>query len=163
MIRNTWVISDTHFGHKNIIKYSNRPFESVEVMDDVLVQNWNSVVMPNDIVYHLGDVYFRNPHHISRLNGEKHLILGNHDSGLDPNLFKNFRSIQLVKPFKKMGLIFSHIPLHQSQLIEHDGTQLFNIHGHIHEKPSPEGPYRNVSVEQINYTPINIEELVNDR
>lgn len=80
---NTWFVSDTHFGHKNIIKYSNRPFNSVEEMDALMIQNWNKLVKPNDTVYHLGDFAFGKFEFvrdvIRELNGKKHLILGNHD------------------------------------------------------------------------------------
>ena len=53
-----WFTSDSHFGHRNIITYSSRPFSSVEEMDETLIQNWNSVVKPNDLIFNLGDVFF---------------------------------------------------------------------------------------------------------
>lgn len=56
---NIWLVSDTHFNHSNIIKYCNRPYQSVSEMDWDMVEKWNSVVKPNDHVYHLGDVYMK--------------------------------------------------------------------------------------------------------
>ena len=49
-----WLISDTHFCHKNIIEYENRPFRDVEEMNSEIIRRWNSVVAPEDAVYHLG-------------------------------------------------------------------------------------------------------------
>src|ERR1700744_1409385 len=76
--------SDTHFGHENIIRYSNRPFKDVEHMNEELVRRWNSRVGHTDIVYHLGDVALMkgaDPDSILiRLNGIIHLCPGNHDS-----------------------------------------------------------------------------------
>ena len=76
--------SDHHFGHKNICQYSNRPFESLEQMDEQLIGNWNSVVPVNGIVFHLGDMFLCNaPRAMSicaRLNGTIHYINGNHES-----------------------------------------------------------------------------------
>jgi calcineurin-like phosphoesterase family protein len=76
--------ADTHFGHANIIRYCNRPFASVQEMDEVLIQRWNEVVKPDDTVWHLGDfaawyngVDARS--YFNRLNGRKNLIWGNHD------------------------------------------------------------------------------------
>lgn len=75
--------SDTHFGHKNIIRYSDRPFRDVTHMNEMLVHNWNSVVTPADTVYHLGDValgpIWESLEYINRLNGRKVLVTGNHD------------------------------------------------------------------------------------
>ena len=79
--------SDTHFGHENIITFCNRPFESIEEHDRVLIQNWNSVVTPDDTVFHLGDFCFGNGYKwyeiLGQLNGHIYLIRGNHD---DKNL-----------------------------------------------------------------------------
>lgn len=76
--------SDLHFGHKNIIQLTSRPFSSVEEMDEVLIKNWNNKVTKNDLVYILGDFTWynsveKNLKILERLNGTKHLILGNHD------------------------------------------------------------------------------------
>ena len=75
--------ADHHFGHANIIKHLSRPFASVEEMDAALLANWNAVVKPHDTVYILGDLFFRNTgsaeDYLRRLNGKKHLIVGNHD------------------------------------------------------------------------------------
>jgi calcineurin-like phosphoesterase family protein len=74
--------SDHHFWHTNIIKYCNRPFVSVEEMNEALIQNWNDLVLPEDEVYYLGDFSMAaRPVEIytSRLNGIKYLVPGNHD------------------------------------------------------------------------------------
>lgn len=79
---NIFFTSDLHFGHKNIIKFCNRPWETTEEMDEALIANWNSVVGEKDIVFDLGDFAFatngRWKELIQRLNGKHYLILGNH-------------------------------------------------------------------------------------
>jgi calcineurin-like phosphoesterase family protein len=85
-----WFTADQHFGHKNIIDFCKRPFSDIEVMDIILADYWNNRVKPDDIVYHLGDfaipqgsmreVYWHSiATYVSRLNGYKILIRGNHD------------------------------------------------------------------------------------
>jgi len=80
---NIFFTSDHHFGHKNIIKYSNRPFDSVEEMDELMIQRWNEKVSIEDEVYHLGDVGLSSPNKLrnilDRLNGKIYLIKGNHE------------------------------------------------------------------------------------
>ena len=72
--------SDTHFNHGHIIKYCNRPFISMEEMNETIVQNWNKTVKQKDIIYHLGDVCWGLPDiFLKKLNGYKILIQGNHD------------------------------------------------------------------------------------
>lgn len=79
-MQNFWFTSDTHYGHDNIRRYCDRPFSSVEEMDEIIIQNHNALVKPNDIVFHLGDFSFTDPvPYLERLNGRKHIIKGNHD------------------------------------------------------------------------------------
>ncbi len=76
-------IADMHFDHESIIAYDNRPFNSVTEMNETLIENWNRIVKPEDLTWILGDFCFggaeRWASHLKRLNGEKALILGNHD------------------------------------------------------------------------------------
>ena len=76
-------ISDTHFGHKNVLKYDNRPYFTVAEMDADLIRRWNNAVKPTDTVYHLGDFSWLKPAEeseiLQQLNGTKILIRGNHD------------------------------------------------------------------------------------
>src|SRR5260370_311636 len=80
----TFFTADSHFGHENIIKHCARPFASVEEMDDCLIANWNSVVRKDDRVIHLGDFAYKgDPERLTKifsaLNGQKFLVIGNHD------------------------------------------------------------------------------------
>lgn len=175
-----YVISDTHFNHSNIIKYCNRPFTHSEEMDERIIENWNSVVKDQDKVYHLGDVYFGGGRDgyiqklLSRLKGKKRLILGNHDNGKDQILQRAFQKIDVWRMFPEFGLLLTHVPVHKSSLfrgmkdrptdltkvmMEKEESYLKNVHGHIHDKDAPSKDHINVSVERINYTPVNIESL----
>ena len=182
MTKDIWVISDTHFRHANILKFKDqygnlvRPgFADVDEMDEHMIERWNSVVKPGDIVYHLGDVVMNSNDDYTwfkknwpRLNGSKRLIVGNHDDIKFLSAGGFFKKVSMWRMFPEFGLMLSHVPLHESSLLRlreksgkypADCETLLNVHGHIHQNPSPPGPYRNVSVEAINYTPINIEEL----
>ncbi len=79
-----FVTADTHFGHTNIIKYTNRPFTTVEEMDAALIANWNATVGNNDVVYHLGDVALRNfdafVAYMGALQGQIYIVPGSHDN-----------------------------------------------------------------------------------
>lgn len=98
-----WVTSDLHLGHKNILKFNpaTRPYIDVDEMNQALVDNWNSVVQPNDIVFNLGDISFmgfpRTLEVLRELNGDQTLIFGNHD--------QRFRKEQNQKTLKEEGLI----------------------------------------------------------
>lgn len=160
--RNIYVISDTHFSHGNIIKYCNRPFSTIDEMNSTMIENWNKTVRDQDIVYHLGDVYFGEGASsiLPALKGRKRLILGNHDDGKSKVLQGAFQKISMWRMFPEFGLLLTHVPVHESTLAENPKRpKMRNVHGHIHDKPSPSNQHYNVSVEQINYTPINIEEL----
>lgn len=173
MSRNIWIISDTHFAHSNVLKFKDKEnelirgkrFKDIEEHDWYMVDEWNKLVKPQDKVYHLGDVYMSGTKSymenlLSKLNGHKRLILGNHDNGKDQILLKFFEKIDVWRKFPEFGLLLTHIPVHESTLKEaRFGTHTLNIHGHIHHNKSPDGPYQCVCVEQTDYKPVNIEDL----
>lgn len=157
---NIFFIGDTHFGHTNILKFypGIRPGNNIHEHDEILIQRWNSVVAPTDIVWHLGDFAFKCQESYlagicRRLNGSLCLILGNHDNFAKLDYRKWF-TVYGVKAFKG-EFILSHIPLHPNQL-ERFGC---NIHGHLHGHNMDDPRYWNVSCEQINCTPIELSEL----
>lgn len=166
-----WLISDTHFLHSNILKFKDKNgdlfrgdlFESTRHMDEVMINNWNRVVKPGDKVYHLGDVFIGQKEAFKtlwpRLNGKKSLIVGNHDDVKFMCSGGFFRKVTMWKKIPEMDMILTHAPLHQSTL---NKKTPFNVHGHIHQNPSPSLSHFCVSVEHINYTPIHIE-VVRDK
>ncbi len=163
-MRDIWVVSDTHFNHGNIIKYCDRPYESSKDMDWDMVEKWNSVVKPGDKVYHLGDVYMSASkgyieNLLSKLHGQKRLVLGNHDNGKDQILQKYFEKIVVWRMFPEFGLLLTHVPVHESALNRGKKGRLSNVHGHIHQNPSPQGPYFCACVEQTGYKPVHIEDI----
>lgn len=168
----TFVISDTHFNHAGILDFKDyigkpvRDFDSVDQMNECMMDNWVSVVGPTDTVIHCGDVLFGPDkviwleNNFPKLPGKKRLVLGNHDNVKFLSPF--FKDIQLWIDMSDRGLLFTHTPQHASTLAETHrfGTgPVLNIHGHIHTNPSPDGPYKCVSVEQIDFTPLDIESL----
>lgn len=113
--------SDTHFGHARIIELSNRPFKHVDEMNEEIIRRWNSVVGPDDTVYHLGDValgpIMESLANIRRLNGHKILILGNHDR---PFMKRNKDSFnEWVETYIKAG--FEDIRFSDAHAMEFDG------------------------------------------
>jgi len=142
MAKDIWIISDTHFGHTNFLKFRDsndnliRPFFTVDDMDEYMVTKWNEIIKPHDKVYHLGDVFFGNADKaekiLARLHGKKRLLLGNHDilektfehmpefsSGWtvkDSVLRFHFEKIMLWRPFGKEKIMLSHIPLRKDQM-----------------------------------------------
>ena len=151
-----FIISDTHFGHANIIKYCNRPFADVEQMDKALIKNWNSVVSNSDMVIHLGDVGLGNKQYVknilSQLNGRKILIKGNHDNWSD-EFYKEagFEYVSRYPIIWNNFFMLSHAPLQLSET-----TPYFNYYGHVHndEKYRDAATSKCVCVERIGYTPM---------
>jgi calcineurin-like phosphoesterase family protein len=163
-VSETWVIADTHFGHRNIINFKRedgsplRPFASVEEHDAALIENWNRVVAPKDRVYHLGDVVInrRCLSTLAQLNGRKKLVRGNHDIWNMKDFAPYFDDIVGVRVYPKIRVILSHIPLHPSQL----ERWKCNVHGHLHYRSLDDDRYVNVCVEHIGYTPKNLQEII---
>lgn len=155
-----YVISDTHFGHANIIKYANRPFSDVEEMNKTIMDNWNSVINDNDEIYHLGDVCFTNDYSfLKKLKGKKKLILGNHDS--KNKLSEYFEILQPIHELRNLGhkFVLSHYPI-----FDWNNKMKGSIHlyGHIHNSIMEynEKNSFNVCVENIGYCPIKLERIV---
>lgn len=174
--RKYFAISDTHFGHtkcwsefKRTDGTPLRPFKSDEEMNQHMIDCWNSVVSDNDVVYHLGDVVINRKwmHILYALKGIKRLVRGNHDIFPTRDYMEHFDEIYGVIPpnnHKKYPFIMSHCPLHPDQLYRWKG----NVHGHLHAncvksqvyvgKDDPR--YFCVSVENVNYTPVEFDEIV---
>lgn len=168
MTHDLWFISDTHFGHKNILTFKDTDgahfrgdhFTSCEIMDETMIENWNKRIKPHDKVYHLGDVGYCSNRHLdsilSRLNGHKRLVLGNHDKiGRNSPLVKHFDKIKLWWPFE--GILFTHVP---TDGITGPKKCTVNVHGHIHQnKAKDDGKHVNICVENTGYNPLNYEDI----
>lgn len=162
-----FVTADLHFGHKNIIKYENRPYETIEQMDEDLIKKWNETVKKNDTIYILGDFSWykgeKTNEILKQLNGTKILIIGNHDGNFlkdknfDTSLFEEIKYYKEIKHNKKTYILF-HYPI-----VEHNGKMYGNIHlyGHIHsmnlelEKSLMPLAF-NVGIDRNKYRPVNI-------
>lgn len=163
--------ADTHFDHANIIRFCNRPFATVEEMNEALIANWNRKVHGNDTVYILGDMFFRttDPEPILRqLKGRKHLITGNHDSQWMKKVDMD-RWFASVQPYLETSdgqhtLTLCHFPMvswnHQSRS--------YMIHGHIHENTDMDywpllvtrGRVLNAGCDINSFEPVFFQELV---
>jgi len=162
-----WVWSDQHINHNNIIKYTNRPFNNVIDMNETMLKNAIDKVSDDDWLLFGGDVciYYSDyiKEWIHNCPGRKLLILGNHDK----NIITKWREIgfeacapcfyhTLSKERSKKSILWTHYPL-SSDAIDND---FINIHGHIHEK-TLDFPRINISVEQQNMSPINLNNILN--
>ncbi len=163
-----YVISDTHFGHENSIKWLDsdgnklRPFDTVEEMNNTMITNWNNTVKPEDHVYHLGDVVIKKEYLelVKQLNGHKRLVSGNHDI-FDTKLYleAGFDKVWGARAFPGLKVILTHIPIHPDCIKEN----WINCTGHLHSNNILDKRYINVSVEQINYTPVLLEDILQQR
>jgi len=176
-----FLISDTHFGHAGVCRFTRndgvtklRPWTDPDEMDEFMVRAWNERVRPNDKVYHLGDVVINRKalKIMSRLNGDKVLIRGNHDIFKDTDYREHFRELRAYHVMN--GMILSHIPIH----LESIGRFGVNIHGHTHANrvKRPRGVdartgeilysdendvrYHCVCVEQTDFAPILFEDVM---
>lgn len=170
----TYFIGCLHFGHEGMARY--RGFNDSWAHDNFLIDNWNSIVNPKDIVYILGDVtmesskfYFK----LDQLNGVKHVVLGNHDRRQDvPELLKYVTSVGGAIDYK--GYILTHVPVHPNEAAMKFG----NIHAHIHHENQLEDvwvsngykdassyvvptkyKYINVDAKLLNFQPKTLEQL----
>ena len=177
----TFLVSDTHFGHAGVCRFTHpddpevklRPWSDPDEMDEEMIRRWNDTVRSNDKVYHLGDVVINRKalKTLSRLNGDKVLIRGNHDIFRDAEYYEYFRELRAYHVLN--GMILSHIPVHEASL----GRFGTNIHGHLHATrvkrargvdartgevlygTEPDVRYHCVCVEQTDFAPILLEDV----
>lgn len=149
-VRKTFFISDTHFSHKSILDFENRPFSSVEEMDEVMIENWNKTIKMSDLVYHLGDFCLSNQARhleiIKQLNGRIVLIKGNHDYSnamkkIRPYLFDYYEVGHYFKAHKRQFWL-THYPMDIGVR-----PRKYSISGHIHSHPSRNINQLNVGVD----------------
>lgn len=164
MTTNTWVISDTHFWHDNIIKYCDRPYANSEEMNEDLIAKWNASVKQDDIVWHLGDFCFGSKDKIKgivpRLNGRINLVLGNHDHHKIGFYYEcGFNRVYDHPVVISNFFILSHEPM---QWVK-DGDVYANIFGHVHDQKMYKDFTSNsfcACVERIGYAPIRWTDMV---
>lgn len=177
-----WFTSDLHFGHRNVIRFCNRPFENEKEMGEKLIDNWNSVVGDNDIVFVLGDTFWFNDSRsikktLSQLNGKTiYMLPGNHDDFehyhrvynemivLCPDVVVLWLQEYDQKNIQEIWM--SHYPMMTWPHRENGAWQLF---GHIHSKPGKtEGVdqdlplhwnHCDVGTDHWEYKPVNYTEL----
>ena len=173
-----YFIADTHFGHENIIRFSNRPFTNVEEMNRIMLQSWNARVRSEDDVYIIGDFWFNGgqggKHYpdealrfVKQLKGQKHLVVGNHDKKAlsDPHFRAEFVEIADIIKISHKGqrVILCHYPM---LAWEGSRREAWHIHGHLHARRNEASDYLrtqeralNAAAEIVQYIPATFDEL----
>lgn len=160
--------SDLHLNHKNIMKYCNRPFSSVEKMNETIINNFNSVLKSNDTLYILGDVGFGDVEFINNLldkiNCDKVLITGNHDKHLlrDYNFRKKFKEIREIKVIKDN--VYGQVTLCHYPMLSWDASfhGSYHLYGHIHNTELEYQPKNsfNVGVDIWDFKPVTLKQII---
>jgi len=166
----TWITSDHHFGHANILTFRDdageliRPgFTDVKHMNDYMIEVWNKYIQPGDKVYHLGDIVMSTSAQaidaiMSQLNGTKVLIRGNHDNAKLSTYSRHFKDVRGSHGLRgKHGthFILTHHPVHPHSI----GVTHINLHGHTHQRQIGSQHYINMCVEITAYMPIDFDSL----
>lgn len=162
--------ADLHLGHANVIRHDGRPYDSLEEMDETLIENWNSRVRKNDEVFVVGDFCFRGDSklYLKRLNGIKHLIIGNHDTALlkDKQALAYFATVDQIRDIRDYGkhIVLCHYPIAEWNGYYH-GSYL--VYGHIHNNKNKAYEFMKNEERALNagcminqYTPVTFEELI---
>jgi calcineurin-like phosphoesterase family protein len=163
--------SDLHFFHNNIIRYCERPFDSVEQMNSAMLKNYYHAIKDDDLVIFGGDVAFSDVDKtkalLQALPGKKVLVLGNHDFDTNKMTYRNYHAFDMVtmafsyplvtSAGKICNVLVSHYPIDDKLLP--DNT--INVHGHIHDNMTS-GRHVNISVEWMDYCPQVIDNQIED-
>lgn len=160
-----WMWSDQHFGHNNIIRYSERPYDNTDEMTETLVKNYQECIKENDVCIWGGDIAFMSTNKANEIldqcPGYKILIIGNHDFERRKKCLKKYRvdEVHLVLniSYKELDLAFTHYPVKMNE-------SMINVHGHIHNNTDGEFSDSlmniNISVEVLDYKPLNFTDLI---
>lgn len=165
---NIWLISDTHFNHNKDFIWKSRGFNSVQEMNETIINNWNKVIKSDDIVYHLGDFIMgdlsRGIDIIKQLNGKIRLAIGNHDTNARIIAFynlHNFEDIQFGYRIKKgkRTFLLTHYPTLTGNF---DNSKTYSIHGHTHSNNAfcEYDMMYNVNCDAHNCNPILLEDAI---
>ena len=158
---NIWFTADTHFGHRGILKHCHRPWDTIEEMNDGLIENWNEVVKPKDVVWHLGDFGWGPDidNWVLRLNGTINLLLGNHDDRHKKRLTELLPFVGDVRYLRHEGERFwlSHYAHRTWRNSNHGSYHLF---GHSHGDLDPFRRSMDVGVDAMDYHPVNLDEVI---
>lgn len=157
----TFFTADSHFGHGSIIDHCARPFRSVDEHDRYLVAAWNEVVQPGDTVWHVGDFAYKGDRdaarrHFLKLNGQKHLIRGNHDANWVADL--GWSSVRDYADIAVDGqrIILSHYAMRVWTSMRRGTIMLY---GHSHGKLPGNAQSLDVGVDEWNFHPVDLEKI----
>jgi calcineurin-like phosphoesterase family protein len=157
---NIWFTSDHHFGHKRIIELAKRPFASVEEMDEEMIHRWNQFVEPGDMVYHLGDFAFADhTPYLSRLKGQKRLILGNHDHSNRVNKAKGWATVDSLLHVTlpdSTPMVLCHYAMRVWSRSHHGAIHLY---GHSHGNLMGDSQSCDVGVDRWDFYPVSMDEI----
>jgi len=154
-----WFTSDHHFGHKRIIELAKRPFASVEEMDEHMIECWNDVVKPGDLVYHLGDFAFADhTPYLKRLRGQKRLILGNHDHSNRVKKAEGWATVDslLHVTVDDTPLVLCHYAMRVWSQSHHGAIHLY---GHSHGNLKGDSQSLDVGVDCWAFEPVSLDEI----
>ena len=160
-----WFTGDHHFGHANIMRHCGRPFSTVDEMDEALVENWNSLVKTDDLVYHVGDfAWWRWPQEridaqVKKLHGRKYLIYGNHDrDGVKASQGWAWKGDYRRIKIDDQDICLFHYACRVWDKAHYGSWQLY---GHSHGSlPDDEGKLAtDVGVDRWDYKPVSLEQL----
>ena len=156
-----YFVADTHFGHQKIIELSQRPHASIDEMNADLIERWNAVVQPADSVWHLGDFsWYGHEDMFHDLNGDKHLIIGNHDS---KRTFKMpwasihpYHELSVTEDGNKTKVVLFHYPIEEWNKY-HKGA--IHLHGHTHGRIDRVARRWDVGVDCWDFRPVTLAQI----
>lgn len=157
-----WFTADTHFGHERIIELANRPFATVEEMDEEMIRRWNAVVAPGDLIYHLGDFAFcDHTPYLARLNGQKKLIIGNHDHSNRLKKAKGWATIDSLLrvkgiPGEPLPVVLCHYAMRVWSSSHHGALHLY---GHSHGSLPGDHQSCDVGVDCWGFQPVTLNDV----